>query len=75
MSNTTDRLYAISHTGPVSVVEVFSISYQFISQSPAAQLTHLTTIQSHLFPRYGINDVVEVSHQCPRCTRNYTVAH
>ena len=53
VSNKTDRLYVVNHKGPQSVVEVLSIEY-----SPV-RLTYITTVDSYLFPRYGINDVAE----------------
>ena len=66
VSNATDRMYVISHQGTRSSVEVFSIQYQVPCVTadtwscPPASLTHLTSVQSHLFPSYGINDVVEL---------------
>lgn len=67
VSNLTHRLLAVNHRGDSSVVEIFSIDYNRSclsarsawSCSSPVSLTHLRTIQSHLFPRYGINDVVE----------------
>jgi len=54
VSNKTDRLYLINHLGPQSVVEVVQINY-----TPSISLQYLKTVKSPLFPRYGINDVVE----------------
>merc|ERR1719193_79579 len=54
VSNKTDRLYFVNHLGPTSTIEVLKIEY-----SPALSLIHLKTVESSLFPRYGINDVVE----------------
>eukprot|EP00088_Acartia_fossae_P071842 TRINITY_DN995_c0_g1_i3.p1 TRINITY_DN995_c0_g1~~TRINITY_DN995_c0_g1_i3.p1 ORF type:complete len:380 (-),score=72.39 TRINITY_DN995_c0_g1_i3:620-1759(-) len=54
VSNKTDRLYFINHIGPISTVEVLKIEY-----TPKVVLKHLKTVKSDLFPRYGINDLVE----------------
>jgi len=53
VSNKTDRLYVVNHLGSESVVDVMKIAYNPV------KVTHLKTVKSELFPRYGINDVVE----------------
>eukprot|EP00091_Calanus_sinicus_P025677 TRINITY_DN9936_c0_g1_i1.p1 TRINITY_DN9936_c0_g1~~TRINITY_DN9936_c0_g1_i1.p1 ORF type:complete len:281 (-),score=85.66 TRINITY_DN9936_c0_g1_i1:171-1013(-) len=65
VSNTTDRVYAISHNGDHSSVDVFQISYnqKCLASIPWScqpiSLTFLRSIKSNIFPNYGINDVVE----------------
>jgi len=53
LSNATDRLYVVNHLGPKTVVEVMKVEY-----SPV-RISHLKTVQSDLFLRYGMNDVIE----------------
>jgi len=65
VSNTTDRVYSISHNGDHSSVDIFQIVYHvecvksFPWSCPPVSLTFLRSIKSDLFPNYGINDVVE----------------
>jgi len=65
VSNTTDRVYSISHNGDHSSVDIFKISYNqdCLASLPwscqPVSLTFLRSIKSSIFPNYGINDVVE----------------
>jgi hypothetical protein len=61
VSNATDRLYAVNHAGAESTVEVFQLRYATAGGRLLAlrRMTHLRTVRSPLFPRYGINDVIE----------------
>ncbi|XP_023345213.1 serum paraoxonase/lactonase 3 [Eurytemora carolleeae] len=66
VSNKTDRLYVVDHLGPKSVIQIMKIVYnksclesKVWSCTDPVSLLHIKTISSHLFPRYGINDVVE----------------
>jgi len=64
ISNSTDRVYAISHNGEYSSVDIFQIKYREEcltlpwSCTPVT-LNFLHSISSPLFPNNGINDVVE----------------
>ena len=65
VSNTTDRVYTVSHNGDHSSVDIFLISYnqECLASLPWAcqpvSLTFLRSVTSNIFPNYGINDVVE----------------
>ena len=65
VSNTTDRVYAISHNGDHSSVDIFQIHYnqECLVSLPWSchplSLTFLRSVSSSIFPNYGINDVVE----------------
>jgi len=66
VSNRTDRVYAVSHNGDHSSVEIFAIHYRPSCLSlpwscTPVLLTLLHTITSPLFPNSGINDVVEAA--------------
>jgi len=68
VSNTTDRVYSISHNGDHSSVDVFKITYnqECVKNLPwscsPVTLTYITSITSTLFPNMGINDVIEVEN-------------
>ena len=65
VSNTTDRVYSISHNGEDSSVDIFKIDYnqECLDSLPWAcqpvSLTFIRSVRSSIFPNYGINDVVE----------------
>ena len=65
VSNTTERVYTVSHNGDHSSVDIFQISYNqdCLASLPWAcqpvSLTFLRSVTSNIFPNYGINDVVE----------------
>jgi len=66
VSNSTDRIYAVSHNGEFSSVDIFNIQYREECLSlpwscPPVSLTFVHSITSHLFPNTGINDVIEAS--------------
>jgi len=66
VSNSTDRIYAVSHNGEFSSVDIFNIQYREECLSlpwscPPITLTFVHSITSPLFPNNGINDVVEAS--------------
>jgi hypothetical protein len=58
VSNSTDRLYTVTHRGSFSSIEVFKIKYDDSSDAGVA-LKHIRSVRSPLFPNGGINDVVE----------------
>jgi len=66
VSNSTDRIYAVSHNGEFSSVDIFNIQYREEcltlpwSCAPIT-LTFVHSITSPLFPNAGINDVIEAS--------------
>ena len=68
VSNTTDRVYSVTHNGDHSSVDIFHISYHLhcVQALPwsctPVTLSFLRSISSDLFPNMGINDVVEVEH-------------
>ena len=65
VSNTTDRVYSISHNGDHSSVDIFKIDYNqdCLASLPWAcqpvSLTFIRSVRSSIFPNCGINDVVE----------------
>jgi len=64
ISNSTDRLYAVSHNGEFSSVDIFKIQYREECLSlpwscTPISLTFVHSIASPLFPNNGINDVIE----------------
>ena len=65
VSNTTDRVYSISHNGEDSSVDIFQIDYnqECLGSLPWAcqpvSLTFIRSVRSNIFPNSGINDVVE----------------
>ena len=65
VSNTTDRVYAVSHNGKESAIEIFKIKYhrKCLKALPwscnPVSLTYINSISSDLFPYNGINDVIE----------------
>jgi len=67
VSNSTDRVYTVSHNGDHSSVDIFQIHYNqecLVSlpwSCPPLSLTFLRSIASSIFPSYGINDVVEAA--------------
>jgi len=66
VSNSTNRLYAISHNGDHSSVDIFTIEYRTKCASlpwscAPVTLTFIHSVTSHHFPNSGINDVVEAS--------------
>jgi hypothetical protein len=66
ISNRTDRIYAISHNGEFSSVDIFQIQYRQECLSLPWSCTPLTltfihSITSPSFPNAGINDVIEAS--------------
>jgi len=69
VSNRTERVFLINHLGPETTVEVFKINYNVKCLNKGwkcaepVSLKHQKTVRSALFPRYGLNDVVEGSHE------------
>jgi len=66
ISNSTDRIYAVSHNGEFSSVDIFKIQYRKECLSlpwscDPVSLSFLHSITSPLFPNNGINDVIEAS--------------
>ena len=65
VSNSTDRVYAISHNGPDSSVDIFQILYhdECLASLPwscnPVSLLFFNSVSSSLFPNSGINDVIE----------------
>ncbi len=56
VSKTTDLMYVVNHLGEYSQVEVFKINYD----ATPISLRYVRSVRDdNLFPRYGINDVVE----------------
>jgi len=56
VSKTTDLMYIVNHLGAFSQVEVFKIDYETLPIT----LQYVRSIRDDsLFPKYGINDVVE----------------
>jgi len=68
VSNRSDNVYVISHNGDHSSVEIFNIRYRkdcltsLPWSCPPAQLVHMHTLTSSLFPNSGINDVAEAAN-------------
>ena len=58
LSNSTNRLYVITHYGYSSQIEVFDIEYEPENKAPPT-LTWVRAVASSSFPNMGINDVVE----------------
>ena len=60
-------MYVINHLGPKSVVEVLQIKYNKEcldnSDECTVSLRHVTTVDSPLFDRYALNDLVEGMNQ------------
>ena len=56
VSKTTDLMYVVNHLGDYSQVEVFKINYD---TTPISLLYVRSIRDDQLFPKYGINDVVE----------------
>ena len=56
-------MYVINHLGPKSVVEVLQIKYNEAcldnSDECPVSLHYVTTVDSPLFDRYALNDLVE----------------
>eukprot|EP00092_Neocalanus_flemingeri_P019484 GFUD01021109.1.p1 GENE.GFUD01021109.1~~GFUD01021109.1.p1 ORF type:complete len:411 (+),score=135.98 GFUD01021109.1:45-1235(+) len=65
VSNNTDRVYSISHNGDHSSVDIFQIDYkqECLDSLPwdcqPVSLNFIRSVNSSIFPNYGINDVVE----------------
>jgi len=65
VSRSTDRMYFVNHLGPETVIEIVGIEYNVECLKTGwkctapVKLTHVKTIRSPLFLRYGMNDVVE----------------
>ena len=56
VSKTTDLMYVVNHLGEYSQVEVFKINYD----TTPITLRYVRSVRDDkLFPKYGINDVVE----------------
>jgi len=66
VSNSTDRMFVISHNGDHTSIDIFSIKYSTscLGSLPwscphPVTLSFIKSITSPLFLRYGLNDVVE----------------
>lgn len=61
LSNATDRLYAVTHHGAVSSVEVFHLIYDGTNDDDdrPPSIAWVRSVRSDAFPNVGINDVVE----------------
>jgi len=61
LSNATDRLYAVTHHGMYSSVEIFRIGYSHYDDEnqQLPSLMWVRSVTSESFPNTGLNDVVE----------------
>lgn len=58
LSNTTDRLYAVTHNGKSSSIEIFSVGYSDNTEGPPS-LSWVRSVTSDSFRNMAPNDVVE----------------
>jgi len=59
LSNTTDRLYAVTHHGNYSSIEIFAVGYSAEEEDKPPTLKWIRSVTSDSFLNLGPNDVVE----------------